>query len=212
VADAAVGSEWLPYPPDLLLITSGLALGLFVAGLLPLLLAPRRASLSRREYKVLRARAWRVLTQGHLAQHVFFHVFHGSHLNGHEDGHIEHLFGVDRHEYRRLRQRSRMSPYGIARRHGRSTAAVKEHVEAELRAEASRGARAGSMSEPQAELLLARQMRVVECWLSRPAPKFDPHHPFGDRYSGHGPHERGSRVGIKNPKPPRGCWKRLIEA
>lgn len=68
------------------------------------LLDPRRADLSAREYRVLRSRAQRTLTQGHLAQHMFFHVFHGSHLNGHEDGHIEHLFGVDRHEYRRLRQ------------------------------------------------------------------------------------------------------------
>lgn len=181
-------------------------------GLAKRLMASRRASLTAREYKVLRARTERVLTQGHLAQHVFFHVFHGSHLNGHEDGHIEHLFGVDRHEYRRLRQRRRMSPYAIARHGGKSTAAVKEHVVGELRREAALGVRRGSVSQAQADRLLARQLRVVDCWLTRPAPKFDPHHPFGDRYSGHGPHRRGSRVGIVRPKPPKGCWKRLLEA
>ena len=68
------------------------------------------------------------------------------------------------------------------------------------------------MSEGQAAALLARQLRVVDCWLERPAPKFDPHHPFGDRYSGHGPHARGSRVGIVRRKPPRGCWRGLLAA
>jgi hypothetical protein len=176
------------------------------------LMEPRRAELSARGYKLLRARAQRTLTQGHLAQHLFFHVFHGSHLNGHEDGHIAHLFGVDRHEYRRLRQRRRMSPFGIARMHGRSTASVKEHVIRVLREEARRGTRVGAMSSAQADRLLDRQMRVVMCWLTRPAPKFDRYHPFGDRYSGHGPHRRGARVGMVRPKLPKGCWKRLIEA
>ena len=119
---------------------------------------------------------------------------------------------MDRHEYRRLRQKRRMSPYAIARRSGKSTAAVREHVIGALRAEARLGVRAGSMSEGQAAALLARQLRVVDCWLERPAPKFDPHHPFGDRYSGHGPHARGSRVGIVRRKPPRGCWRGLLAA
>jgi hypothetical protein len=85
-------------------------------------------------------------------------------------------------------------------------------VVGELRAESASGVRAGSMSRAQAALILARQLRVVDCWLTRPAPKFDPHHPFGDRYSGHGPHSRGSKVGIRKPKPPKGCWRALIEA
>jgi hypothetical protein len=176
------------------------------------LLEPRRASLSAREYSVLRERAQRTLTQGHLAQHVFFHVFHGSHLTGHEDGHIHHLFGVDRHEYRRLRQKKRMSPFQIARHGGRPVGPVRDHVIAELRNEARHGLNAGAFTEAQAARLMDRQLRVLECWLTRPAPKFDRHHPFGDRYSGHGPHKRGSRVGIVRPKPPKGCWKALIEA
>jgi hypothetical protein len=143
---------------------------------------------------------------------VFFHVFHGSHLTGHENGHIHHLFGVSRHEYNRLRQKVGLSPFEIARRHGKSTAAVREHVIGQLRAEAASGVRAGAITRSQGDLVVARQLRVVECWLSRAAPKFDPHHPFGDRHSGHGPHRRGSKVGIKHPKPPRGCWKKLITA
>ncbi len=176
------------------------------------LMEPRRGSLSAREYRVLRSRTQRILTQGHLAQHVFFHVFHWSHLTGHENGAIRRLFGVDRHEYNRLRQRVGVSPYGIAKRHGKSTAAVREHVVAALREEAHHGVHAGSMSEAQGERIVARQLRVVDCWLSRPAPKFDPHHPFGDRYSGHGPHSRKSRGGLVRRKPPRGCWLGLLES
>ncbi|MDQ3933985.1 MAG: hypothetical protein M3340_05070 [Actinomycetota bacterium] len=175
------------------------------------LMEPRRESLSRREYRLLRSRTERVLTQGHLAQHVFFHVFHGSHLTGHENGHIAHLFGVDRHEYNRLRQRAGLSPYQIAKRHGRPRDGVRRHVVEMLRAEAALGVRAGAMSSGQADLILARQLRVVDCWLGRPAPKFDPHHPFGDRYSGHGPHSRKSRGGLVRRKPPRGCWLGLLE-
>lgn len=185
--------------------------GVPVRGLSKRLLEPRRALLSAREYRVLRSRTERVLTQGHLAQHLFFHVFHGAHLTGQaEEGHIEHLFGMDRHEYRRLRQDRRMSPFAIARRGGRSTASVRKHVIGQLRGEAALGVRAGSVSQGQADRLLARQLRVVDCWLTRPAPKYDRFHPFGDRYSGHGRHERGSKVGIVRRKWPKGCWKGLI--
>lgn len=41
-----------------------------------------------------------------------------AHLNGHETGHVVHLFGVNRTEYNRLRQKG-LSPFKIARRHGR---------------------------------------------------------------------------------------------
>jgi hypothetical protein len=171
------------------------------------LMAPRRASLSANEYRVLRARTQRVLTQGHLAQHVFFHVFHGAHLD-----HVEHLFGVSVREYRRLRDRQRLSRYEIAERGGRTRESLRRHVVEDLEQSSVTGVRIGATTRAQADLMLARQLRTVDCWLGRPAPKFDPWNPFGDRYAGHGPHRRGSRVGIRNPKPPRGCWKALIEA
>ena len=45
-------------------------------------------------------RTWRILTQGHLSQHVFFHVFHGSpvHINSPD------LFGMPDATYQALRQ------------------------------------------------------------------------------------------------------------
>jgi hypothetical protein len=51
---------------------------------------------------------------------------------------------------------------------------------------------------------------VLDCWVNRPAPKFDRSNPFGDPLGGHGPHRRGSRVGIRHPKPARGCWRGLF--
>ncbi|HEX8742575.1 MAG TPA: hypothetical protein VF712_05540 [Thermoleophilaceae bacterium] len=175
------------------------------------LMAPRRASLTPKQYRVLRARAERTLTQGHLGQHVLFHVFHGSHLNGHEDGHITHLFGVSRAEYNRLRQKG-LSPYEIADRHGRDRAAIREHVIEALREESARGVRERAQTQSQGDRMLARQLRVVDCWLTRPLAKNDPENPFGDTWGWHGPHKRGTRNGITNAKTPRGCWAPLPEA
>jgi hypothetical protein len=67
-------------------------------------------------------------------------------------------------------------------------------------------------SRVQADAMLARQERLVACWMKRSAPKFDRMNPFGDPYGGHGRHSRGSHVGIKHPKPARGCWKGLYSA
>jgi AraC-like DNA-binding protein len=175
------------------------------------LMAPRRASLTKTEYRVLLDRAERTITEGHLAQHVFFHVFHGSHLNGHETGHIVALFGVDRATWNRLRQKG-LSPFKIARRNGKSTEAVREHVIQSLRDESARGVREKATTQAQADRMLARQLRVVECWLTRPLAKNDPENPFGDTWGWHGPHKRGTRNGTFNQKTPRGCWASLPEA
>jgi hypothetical protein len=180
--------------------------GVDPSALVKRLMEPRRSSLSANEYRVLRARTKRMLTQGHLAQHVLFHIFHGAHLD-----HVEHLFGVSLRVYRRLRDRERLSRYEIAERGGRTRESVRQHVVADLEQAAGIGVRIGATTQAQADRMLARQLRTVDCWLGRPAPKFDPWNPFGDRYAGHGPHRRGSRVGIRNPKPPRGCWKALTE-
>ncbi|HEX8052866.1 MAG TPA: hypothetical protein VF517_07730 [Thermoleophilaceae bacterium] len=175
------------------------------------LMEPRRASLSGAEYRTLLDRAERTITQGHLGQHVLFHVFHGSHLNGHETGHIEQLFGVDRAKWNRLRQRG-WSPLRIATHHGRPADAVREHVIQSLREESERGVRDHATTPEQGERMLARQLRVVDCWLSSPLAKNDPYNPFGDTWGWHGPHKRGVRNGVSNAKTPRGCWATLPDA
>jgi hypothetical protein len=169
------------------------------------LLAPRRRELTPRAYRVLRERTERMLTQGHLAQHVYFHVFHGASITDP----VQQWFGVSPARYRQLRYTRRLSPRQIAERHGRDPAAFRAHAASALEGEAQQGVHHGATSAEQANAMLARQLRVLGCWIDNPAPKFDPNNPFGDRYGGHGPHRRGSRVGIRHPKPARGCWRGL---
>ena len=63
------------------------------------LVAPWRG-ISAKRRAVLLDRTWRILTQGHLSQHVFFHVFHGLpvHINSPD------LFGMPDATYQALRQ------------------------------------------------------------------------------------------------------------
>lgn len=154
----------------------------------------------------LRDRTRRMMTQGHLAQHVYFHVFHGPMLftNFHR------WFGVSAARYRHLRYARGLSPRAIAVRHGRDPAKLREHARARLRATAAEGVARGATSRLQADAMLARQERTLSCWVDRPAPKFDRTNPFGAPFGGHGRHRRGSHVGIRHPKPPRGCWRGLF--
>jgi hypothetical protein len=98
----------------------------------------------------------------------------------------------------------------VARRNGRDPKALEEHAREALRDMADEGVARSATSRSQADRMLARQLRVLRCWITRPAPKFDRDNPFGDPNGGHGPHRRGSRVGIKHPKPARGCWRGLF--
>ncbi|MEA2480138.1 MAG: hypothetical protein QOJ07_2060 [Thermoleophilaceae bacterium] len=170
------------------------------------LVAPRRGDVSPATYRVLLSRAGRTLTQGHLAQHVLFHAFHGPDVK-HD---AEHVFGVSRTRFVALRQRG-LSPVQIAAKGHRTEHSVRHHVLHELMSEASAGRRGGSESASQSLVMLARQKKLLGCWMTTPLAKFDRDNPYGDPYGGHGPHSRGSRVGVIHPKPPRGCWKLLLE-
>ena len=64
------------------------------------LVAPRRAALGRAATERLEDRALRTLTQGHLAQHVFFHSLHQFSL----PSAAPELFGVTDAAFRRLRR------------------------------------------------------------------------------------------------------------
>jgi hypothetical protein len=171
------------------------------------LLEQRRGEVSSRVYGILRDRTQRTLTQGHLAQHVYFHVFHGADLVLP----VKRYLGVPVKRWRVLRYERGWAPARIARRHGRDVAKLRKHAIEELEIDAHQGVHHGSTTREQADVTLARQLRVLDCWLESPPAKFDPRNPFGDPDSGHGPHRRGSRVGIKNPKPARGCWRGLYD-
>jgi hypothetical protein len=156
------------------------------------LLAPRKGSVDRRRFAQLRDRTIRMLTQGHLAQHVLFHYFHGTGALGN----TQRIFGLDRSTYMRLRL-DRATPIQIGRRGGRAPAQVDRGMRRLLRRERDRGVRDGSQTATQGAHMLRRRTDLLYCFLRRPMPKFDPGNPYGDPHNGHGPHARGTRNGLR---------------
>src|SRR4051794_2972039 len=111
---------------------------------------------------VLRSRALRLLTQGHLAQHVFFHSLHQFAIASE----APKLFGVPDIAFRALR-RSELSPLAIGRLHGRSVGAIEAGAIAVLRERARFGVRTGQTPAAQAALLLHRQVSQLPRWLGQ---------------------------------------------
>jgi hypothetical protein len=143
----------------------------------------------------LRWRTERVLTQGHLAQHVLFHSFHGPAI----PAHAEQLFGISRRAFVAARQAG-LAPSDLALREGRSSTTVRAGVLGILTGEADEGVRTGSESRAQSKRMLARQRRYLGCWMASPLPKFDPNNPFG------GPNGNpGSASGASRPAATPGC-------
>jgi Tol biopolymer transport system component len=127
------------------------------------LVAPRRAEVSPARFKQLRSRALRTLTQGHLAQHIFFHSLH----QGVIPDRAPKIFGVESTDvFQRLR-RSELSPLQIARLHGRSSDQTLKAATAALRERARTGVRTGQTSAAQSAILLDRQLRQLPRWLGQ---------------------------------------------
>jgi AraC-like DNA-binding protein len=169
------------------------------------LIAPYKDRLSKHQYAIRLARSDDMVTQGHLAQHVFFHVFHGDLLTGH----FQSWFGVSHERWRELRL-DRWSPRRIAREGGRDPQVVARHVVGWYAMMADDGVDRHATSRAEADYMLARQVRLTNCWMKSPLPRYDRKDPFGRRWDGHGPHDADSRIGVIHPKPPKGCWKKLM--
>ena len=131
---------------------------------------------ARKRLAALRWRTERILTQGHLAQHVLYHVFHGPGV----PANAPQLFGVTRDVFLAARQAG-LSPEELARRAGRDPAAVRAGVLRLLTDEAAQGVKTRSQSSAQARRMLARQRHALGCWMSSPLPRLDPNNPFGGR-------------------------------
>ena len=126
------------------------------------LVAPgaRRASAAMRS--TLRSRALRTLTQGHLAQHLFFHSLHQFAL----PSAAPEIFGVTDAAFRQLR-RGEQSPLEIGRLRGRSPAAIERGSAAVLRERVATGVRTHAMTAQQGRLLLRRQLSQLPRWLAQ---------------------------------------------
>jgi hypothetical protein len=180
--------------------------GVRLRGLAGRLLANRRPHVTDRQYRILKRRANDVLTQGHLAQHTLFHLFHGTSIAGPHE--LRDWWGVSLSEWRDMRL-DRLTPNQIARRKGRDPRHIKEQIVATLVDMAGDGVHRHATDRAEARLMLARQVRLTNCWMKSPLARYDHDNPFGDRYGNHGPHERDSRGGLIRKKPPRGCWLKL---
>ncbi len=127
------------------------------------LVAPWRGQLREPgRMALLESRALRTLTQGHLAQHIFFHSLHQEAI----PSAAPEIFGTSTTRFRYLR-RSELSPLMICRLNGRSRAHAQEAAERTLRAMAARGVDGQAMPAAQAQRLLARQLRQVPRWLQQ---------------------------------------------
>lgn len=126
------------------------------------LVAPRAGQVSRNVLAVLRARATRTITQGHLAQHVFFHSLHQFAI----PSAAPEIFGVTDATFRELR-RGEQSPLEIGRLHGRSPSQIQSLSAGVLRERVRFGVATGVMTARQGRLLLRRQLSQLPRWLAQ---------------------------------------------
>jgi hypothetical protein len=139
----------------------------------------------------LRDHALRIITQGHLAQHVFFHVLHGLRARKYS----RRIFGLSPHSYWRLRRRG-LTPLQAGRVGGVSAAHMTAGLSRILRADRDDGVARGLSWPAEADLMLKRQLRLLPCWLRRPLPPLDSSNPYGkeDQQHHHAPKPPGERT------------------
>ena len=149
------------------------------------LVAPWRGRTPAARLRLLRSRALRTLTQGHMAQHMFFHSLHQFAV----PARARRIFGLARNRYLALR-RSELSPIQIGMLFGHSPGQVQSAVISTLRERSRAGVRTRSTPAKQARLLLSRQVSQVPRWLQQ------------SRYNGPPPtHHDGPHRGTLVEKP-----------
>ena len=125
------------------------------------LVAPRLKAVRPTMRRVLERRALDTLTQGHMANHVIFHVFHTPAIADH----ARTVFGVSPATFRHLRDGG-LSPTRIAQRGGRTRSGAQARLAALLKARGQRGVRLGAMSAKQARALYAEQTASLPAFMS----------------------------------------------
>ncbi len=126
------------------------------------LVAPWRGTVGAARLAVLQDRALRILTQGHLAQHVLFHSLHQFAI----PSAASRVFGVPDTEFRAIR-RTELSPLEIAALHGRSPGDVLRMCRQILRDRVTAGVDGRAMTAAQGRILLRRQFAQLPRWLGQ---------------------------------------------
>lgn len=112
---------------------------------------------------VLWSRTARVLTQPHLAAHMFTHSFHNSAIRRAAPS----IFGISPERYLSEISTELVCPLDIARRRGRSRRTVQERTLAALRARNDLGVRRGAMPASQAAAFDFAARLAFDDWLVR---------------------------------------------
>ena len=137
--------------------------GWSVDGLADALVAPRRVELDPERFAAIRERTERVLTQGHLGQHLLFHSLHQTAI----PDRASEIFGTRTDdEFLRLR-RAELSPLTIGEINGRTRVDMARGSIDALRDAARLGVDEGGLAPQQAEVMLDRQLRAVPRWLAQ---------------------------------------------
>jgi hypothetical protein len=179
------------------------------------LVAPWRPIADHAHVTMLRDRTMRLLTQGHLAQHVFFHVFHGLDASAG----ARKAFGISPERYLKLRS-ARASPLDIARKGEMPVSGIRQMMIELFRTDYQRGIDSGQTWAAESELIMTRQLARLPCWTRSPPARWDPGNPYGKQMQQHGDHpsdwprtpaerrEDHRRVDRSRRSLPRSCWRR----
>jgi hypothetical protein len=160
--------------------------GMAVETLANQLVEPWRGRVDESRLDMLRARTVRVLTQGHLAQHVLFHLFH----NGGASREIAARLGTST-RWLMVQRRRGLTWLQIAHRQQVPQAVLEQQLITSLAARAHQGVELGVASRSESDRILARQLTALPCWLHRPHPAIDAGNPYGKATLQHGEHRRG---------------------
>ena len=134
------------------------------AALARALVAPWEGELADpKRLAVLERRALRTLTQGHLAQHVFFHSLHQNAVPDNAPA----IFGTASREQFQLLRRSELSPLQICRLNGLSGDHALREARRTLEATVQKAIDRQAMPASQARRLLNRQLRQLPRWLNQ---------------------------------------------
>lgn len=150
------------------------------------LLQPWQGQVDDGRMAVLRDRTHRILTQGHLAQHIFFHVYHGVDARAMAPD----LFRLAPRRYWHLRLR-RYSGRRIARIGGVGPRHVLAGLGASFAVDRAEGVRLQVALPVEAERMEARRIAQLPCWFARPITTFDPLAPYNRQADIHGEHRAG---------------------
>jgi hypothetical protein len=188
------------------------ARGLGASALADQLVAPWQG-ISDAHRALLRERTLRILTQGHLAQHMFFHVFHGAAM--HEFSF--QLLGTDVQTYRHHRE-EQLSYLEIAARGGISPESLTSGLLALFEVDRREGIERLEAWPTESHRIFSRRSAWLSCWLSRRPPGDDPANPYGKNRFLHGTHSsdwpatarerdaNDARVERFRRRLPRSCW------